>query len=119
MELLIPIVVVIVALFLIALPVKLAAAAMGAKRTGFVWCLISLVVASILQSIGLAVPVIGAIVAFLLSCLGFSVILQTTFVRGIGIAVLHMIFSVIIVVVLTVVFGVSLAGLTAMFGGLM
>ncbi len=117
MELLIPIVVLIVGLFIIALPVKMAAASMGAKRTGFVWCLISLVVASILHSIGMVVPVVGTIVAVLLSCLGFSLILQTTFLRGIGIAILHFIFSVIIVVVLTVVFGFSLAGLTALSGG--
>lgn len=104
----------IVGLFIIALPVKLAAAAMGAKRTGFVWCLVALVVSSIMHSIGLAVPVIGTIVAFLLSCFGFSLILKTSFVRGIGIAILHMIFAAIIIAVLSVVFGLSLAGLTAM-----
>ncbi len=119
MEILISILVFIAMLFIIALPLKMAAAALGAKRTGFVRCLIALIVASIMHSIGLGVPVIGTIVAFLLSCLVFSIILKTTFVRGIGISILHMIFSAIIIAVLTVVFGISLAGLTAMMGGVM
>ncbi len=116
MEILITLLFIIVGLFIIALPLKLAAAAMGAKRTGFVMCLIALVVASIMHALGTAVPIVGTIVAFLLSCLTFSVILKTSFVRGVGIAILHMIFSAIIIAVVTVVFGVSLAGLMAMLG---
>ena len=111
MELLIPIVVVVVALFLIVLPVQLAAKTMGAKRTGFFWCLIALIAASVLHTVGLVVPIIGTIVAFFLSALGFSVVLETDFLKGIGIAILHIVFGIIIGVVLTVFFGASLLAL--------
>lgn len=107
MELLIPIAVVIVALFLIVLPVQMAAKTMGAKRTGFFWCLCALIAASILHAVGLAVPIIGTIGAFLLSALGFSLVLETNYLKGIGIAILHIVFGIIIGVVLMVFFGVS------------
>ena len=41
------ILILLVAMVVIALPVKLAAVAMGARRTGFGWCLLALIVASI------------------------------------------------------------------------
>ena len=48
----------IIGLLLVALPVKLAASAMGARRTGFFWCFLALIGASILHAIGLSVPVL-------------------------------------------------------------
>ncbi len=97
-----------VGLYIIALPVKIAAAMMGAQRTGMFSCLVALIIASILHGLGLTVPVVGTIVAFFLSALGFAIILGTDFFRGIGIAILHIIFSAILVLILVAVFGVSL-----------
>lgn len=107
---------IIVGLYIVALPVKMAAAAMGADRTDTFSSLIALIVASVLHAIGLAVPVAGTIVAFLLSALAFAVVLGTGFFRGIGIAILHIVFTVILVFILTTVFGVSLAGIFSSLG---
>ena len=108
MEIVIAIIVVLVGLYLIALPVKLAASAMGAKRTSTFWCLIALVAASIMHAIGLTLPIIGTIIAFLLSSVAFAVILGTGFLRGMGIAVLQLILSVILLVIVVAILGVSL-----------
>jgi hypothetical protein len=115
-EILIAIVVVIVGLFLITLPVKLAASAMGAKRTSTFWCLIALIAASVMHAIGLTLPVVGTIIAFLLSSVAFAVILGTGILRGMGISVLHVIFSAILVVIVVAILGVSLAGLFNQLG---
>lgn len=99
---------ILVGLYLIALPVKLAAAVMGAERTGTFSCLFALIIASVLHGFGLTVPVIGTIIAFFLSALGFAVVLGTDFFRGIGIAVLHIVFSAVLVIILLTLFGASL-----------
>jgi len=106
-----------IGLYIIALPVKMAAAMMGAERTGMFSSLVALVIASVLHGLGLAVPVIGTIVAFLLSALGFAIILGTDYFRGLGIAIFHILFTVILVVVLTAVFGVSLVGILSAVQG--
>jgi hypothetical protein len=104
-----------VSLFIIVLPVQWAARAMGAKRSGFWWCLTALVGASILHGLGLALggPAFGSVAAFFLAALGFAAILDTGYVQGIGIALLHIIFSVLILLLLFAVFGLSLAGIMA------
>ena len=94
--------------FLLVLPLKLAAAAMGAERTGTGWCFLALLCASWVQALGLSFPVYGSLVAFMLAAAVFAGILRTTFLRGIGIAVLHVIFAVILVVIGAALFGVSL-----------
>ena len=116
MEIFIAIIVVLVGLFLITLPVKLAASSMGAKRTGTFWCLIALIAASVMHALGLTVPVVGTIIAFLLSSVAFAVILGTGILRGMGIAVLHVIFSAILVVIVVAILGVSLGGLFNQLG---
>lgn len=109
-----------VGMILIALPVKMAATAMHARRTGFLWSLIALAGSYVLHGVGLGVPVIGTVAAFFLSALAFALILGTDYVRGIGIEVLAIVFSAILVGVLAllaVVFGVSLGGLLAILSG--
>lgn len=97
------------ALLLIVLPLQWAARVMAARRTGFGWCFLALIGATILHSLGLMAPVAGTIVAFLLSALGFASLLGTDYLRGIGIALLYLIFSVGLVFVLSALFGISLA----------
>ena len=94
-------------------PVQWAARLMKARNTGFWQCFLALVAATILHGLGLLAPVAGFIVAFLLSAAGFAAILGTDYLRGIGIAILYVIFSAIILVVLCLIFGISLAGLMA------
>ena len=111
----------IIATVLIALPVHLAAGAMHARRTGFLWCLLAVAGSHILHGIGLTVPGIGTVVAFFLSALAFMIILGTDYLRGIGIALLAIVFSAILVAVfvgLALLFGISLAGLLTVLPGL-
>jgi len=98
-------------IFVLILPVKLAAEALGAQRTNVVWCFLSLLGASVMQSIGLSIPLYGSIVAFLLSSAAFAAVLGTSFLKGIGIAVLHIIFAAAILFAIAALFGMTLAGL--------
>ncbi len=104
-----------VVLGIIAFPIKLAAAAMGAQNTGTGSCLLALIIAGFLHSVGLAVPCAGSIVAFILSTLGFAWILGTNFWRAIGIQVLSIIFASILILILTAVFGVSITDVLSNF----
>jgi len=97
--------VLLLAVFILVLPVRLAAKAMGARRCGAGWCLVSLVAASVMEALGLSVPVYGTIVAFLLSCAAFAAILDTGFLRGMGIAILHVLFSALLLLLAALVFG--------------
>ncbi len=108
MNLVLTIIGILVVLYITALPVKIAASAMGAKRTGMFSCLFALVVANFLHGVGLSAPVAGTIVALLLSGVGFTWILGTTFWRGVGIAILHGIITAILVAISVALFGVSL-----------
>jgi len=103
----------ILVLCLVVWPVQWAARMVNARNTGFWWCLLALIAATILHGLGLLVPIAGTLVAFLLSAAGFAAILGTAYLRGIGIAVLYIIFSGIILVMLSLIFGISLAGLMA------
>lgn len=105
---------ILVGLFLIVFPVQLAAKAMGAGRTDFLSCLGALILASILQSIGSILPIFGNLIAFILSAWAFSAILETSFWRGMGIAVLHVIFGTILMILLTVI-GLSGAAFFSVF----
>lgn len=107
----------ILSLFVLVWPVQWAAKAMGADRTGFGWCLLALIGSTILQAFGTAVPVAGNIVALLLAALAFAGILQTTYLRGIGIALLHLIFTVVLIVLITMLLGVGMTGLSMTGGG--
>ena len=106
--------VLLIVVFLLVLPVQLAAGAMGAKRNGVGWCFLSLVGASFMQMVGLSVPVYGSIMAFLLSSAAFAAILDTGFLGGMGISVLHVVFSVALTFLATLVFGFTFFGLTAL-----
>lgn len=92
--------------FILILPLQMAASAMGAKRTGAIWCILALLAAGVMQTVGTAAPVLGNLIAFLLSALVFAALLDTTFVRGIGIAILHIVFSVILIIILVAIMGV-------------
>jgi hypothetical protein len=105
------IIIVLVALAIVAFPTRLAAAALGAKHTGTFASLVALFVAGVLHSIGLAIPCIGSIAAFLLASLGFAWVLGTSFWRGAVIQVLSAVITVVLVVIMAAIFGVSLSAI--------
>ena len=59
-------------------------------------------------AIGLKVPVIGTIIAFILSSIAFATISETSFFGGVGISLLQIIFSTVRVGGIILLFGVSL-----------
>ena len=103
--------VLLLAVFILVFPLQLAAGAMGAKRYGVGWCFLSLLGASFMQMVGLSVPVYGTIVAFLLSSAAFAGILGTDFLRGIGISILHVVFSFLLLFFAALLFGLSVGAL--------
>lgn len=100
-----------VILVLSVLPIMVGAAMVGAKRRGVLWSLVAMIASGILHTLGLTVPVVGNIVAFVLAGIGFAWILETTVVRGMIIHLVQMVFWVILGVLATVMFGISLIGM--------
>jgi len=103
--------VLLIAVFILVFPLQLAAGAMGAKRQGVAWCFLSLIGASFMQMVGLTVPIYGTIVAFLLSSAAFAGILGTDFLRGIGISILHVVFSFVLLFFAALLLGLSFGAL--------
>ena len=105
------IVVLFVILVLSVLPIMVGAAMVGAKRQGILWSLLAMIASGILHTLGLTVPVIGNIVAFVLAGIGFAWILETTFVRGMIIHLVQLVFWAVLGILATVLFGISLLGM--------
>ncbi|MDA0578121.1 MAG: hypothetical protein O3B24_08480 [Verrucomicrobia bacterium] len=106
MELLILLTMMLAAALILILPLKLAAIAVKAGRTGAGWCFLALLAAFVTQAIGMSFSSWGSLIAFLLSAAVFAGVLQTTFVRGIAIAVLHVVFG------LLLLFAIGMLGLS-------
>ena len=105
--------VLLIAVFILVLPLQLAAQAMGARRSGMGSCLRALIGASFMHMLGLSVSPYGPVVAFLLSSAAFAVILGTGFLRGIGIAILHAVFSFLLLFLAALVLGIGFGALLA------
>lgn len=104
-------VVLFLAVVLLVLPLQLAAKAMGAKRYGTGWCLVSLLAAAGMQMVGLSVPAYGTLAAFLLSSAAFAGILGTDYLRGMGVSILHVVFSFLLLLLAALILGLSLSAL--------
>lgn len=89
-----------VILLIVVAPVMIAARIVGAARNGFWSCLLAMVVSFLI--VGLAVRLFhgGGLVAFFAAPLGFMWILDTTYLRGLGIVVLQYVIAGLIAVVL-------------------
>ncbi len=86
-----------VSFVVLLLPVRFAAGLVEAKRRSFAWCLVALVAASFLYYLGLLIaPMYGSVVAFVLSGVGFMLILRVGFFTGLGVSLLYFIFSLVI-----------------------
>jgi hypothetical protein len=75
------------------LPVKMAAALLGAKRTSFAACAVALFFSLCIYAAGLIVPFIGPVVAFFLNGLAFSAALGTGYFRGLIISLMYGFFA--------------------------
>lgn len=118
MQPLVTLIIYLIALFLITLPVRMAADAMGAKRNGFLWSLLAIFGASLMYGFGLSFPVFGTLAAFLLSSAAFAFILGTDFLRGMGIHLLSVLFGLLIGFLVNALFGINLPELVPTLNGL-
>lgn len=105
-SLLVLVVVVVVLAFLLTLPLRLAAAAVGAGRIGTGWCFLALLAANAAAAVGLSFPVYGSLIAFLLASVMFAAVLDTSFLRGIAISILHVVFAALLAWLLFIVAGI-------------
>ena len=81
-------------------PVMIAARIVGARRTGFWMCLLALIVSYLI--VGFAVRLFhgGGLLAFFASALGFMLILDTSYLRGLGIVVLQYLITGLVIFIL-------------------
>jgi len=85
------------------LPVMLAAKWAHARRHGFFAALGAVVLATIVGQAVLAVlpmPLIGILLAFVVACAAYALVLGTSFVGGVGIAVVAFLLQTVIVIAL-------------------
>jgi hypothetical protein len=93
-------VVLLVILLLTVVPVMVAARVVGARRTGFGASLVALIVSYLI--VGVAVHLLrgGGLLALLVAPLGFMLILDTTYLRGLLMVILQYLFACLIAVIL-------------------
>jgi hypothetical protein len=93
-------IVLVVILLIIVAPVMIAARIVGARRTGFWMCLLALIVSFAIVSCAVRLFHAGGLVSFFAAPLGFMMILDTTYLRGLGIVVLQYLITAIVVAIL-------------------
>ena len=93
-------IVVVVVLLLTVVPVMIAARIVGARRTGFGSSLLALIVSALI--VGFAVRVFhgGGLLSIFAAALGFMLILDTTYLRALGVVLLQYLIIAVIAVVL-------------------
>lgn len=89
-----------VVLLLTVVPVMMAARIVGARRPGFGSSLLALIVSYLIVGIALRLFHGGGIVAIFAAALGFMLILDTTYLRGLAVVLLQYFFTAVIVVIL-------------------
>jgi hypothetical protein len=87
-------------LFVSVVPVMVGARVVGAKRNGFWICLGALLIASLISWLAVRLFHGLGILGIFASALGYMLVLDTTYLRGLGIAVIQMVLTVVLVVVL-------------------
>ena len=100
MSLLLLVCAVIVLVLVSLLPVKIAASIVGARRTGFGACLVAVVVALVINSIAARLFHYGGFVSVLVTGLAYMGVLDTTYLRGVVIAVLQAVVSFLLLLLL-------------------
>ena len=93
---------IVIALIFAVVPVMIAARIVGARRTGFWISLLAIIVSLLI--VGFAVRLLhsAGLLGFFIAPLGFMLILDTTYLRALGIVVLQYLISALIAVVLAI-----------------
>lgn len=113
----IEIAVILVILAILILPVKLAANYVGAQNTGVFYCIAALILAAAIQDVVrilllgvmLDYSVLGHLVSILLSAFAYMLVLGTSYGKGIVIAILQVILTVLLIFVLGLL-GLGISG---------
>ncbi|MBS0457325.1 MAG: hypothetical protein JSS44_08365 [Proteobacteria bacterium] len=103
---------VLVLLALTVLPVSLAAGVVNARRSGMLWSALAVFVGGIVAQfalVAMGATTAGVVVAFLAMCAIYALVLRTSLLGGIGIAVLAFILQVLFAFALALV-GLHLHG---------
>ncbi len=103
-----------VVLFVMVFPLQMAARFMQAERSSALWCLLALVCSNIAQSLAPVFLPLSAILSLLLSAAVFAGMLGTSFLKGIGIALLHGFFS-FMLIILFLALGLGFASAGSIF----
>lgn len=85
-----------IALALSALTVVIGAHAVGARRRGFLICLVAMVISFLITGFALRALHHLAFLAVFASGLGYMLVLDTTYWRGLGIALIHAVLMVVL-----------------------
>lgn len=84
-------------------PVMIAARWARARRPGFFSALLAVVLATLVAQAAMALigdPLLGLVVAFVLACAAYALVLGTPFVAAVGIAVVALVLQVLIIALL-------------------
>jgi divalent metal cation (Fe/Co/Zn/Cd) transporter len=101
-----------IVLFVSVVPVMIGARVVGARRNGFWICLGALLIATLIA--GFAVRAFHGLglLAIFASALGYMLVLDTTYLRGLAIAVIQGVLTVLLAIVVAVtVLGTAIHGL--------
>ena len=99
----------VVALLIIVVPVMIGARIVGARRTGFGICLLALLVSYLIVGFALRLFHGGGLVAVLAAALGYMLILDTTYLRGLAIALIQNVLTVVFALVAMMLLAGSLS----------
>ena len=93
-------IVVLVVLLVTVVPVMIAARIVGARRTGFWMSLLAIIVSSLIVGVAVHMFRNSGLLAFFVAPLGFMLILDTTYLRGLLMVILQYLFAGLIAVIL-------------------
>jgi len=89
-----------VVLLIVVAPTMIAARIVGAGRNGFWSCLLALIVSFLIVGFAVRVFHAGGLLGFFVAPLGFMLILDTSYLRGLGIVILQYLIALLIGVVI-------------------
>ncbi len=93
-------IVVLVILLVTVVPVMIAARIVGARRTGFWMSLLAIIVSSLIVGVAVHMFRNSGLLAFFVAPLGFMLILDTTYLRGLLMVILQYLFAGLIAAIL-------------------
>ena len=89
-----------IAALFVAVPVMISARIVGAGRTGFLSCLLAAIVSFIIVAIAVRMFHGGGLLSFFVAPLGYMLILDTSYLRGLCMVVLQYVMAVLLVIAL-------------------